>query len=344
MKIITFFNNKGGVGKTTLTGNIAAYFALEKGRNVLVIDCDPQCNITQFVLGDIKTIGLYWPPKGDKEKTKTRTILDVVDPILSGDAEIDKSIRPLRRSQNRFNVDLIPGHPRFSTFEDELSSAWAELPTGKAGGFRITNWLRSFADGVASEYDLVFVDVSPSLGALNRSVLLCSDFFITPLGADAFSVLGIRNISRWMKSWIDYYEVGLQQSERLNPGALEKYEILRQIAISNGFVGYTLQQYIAKSKAGVRRPTKAYERILHDIPVEIKTYLSEFLPTGRRKKEPHLGDVPNLYSLIPLAQSANAPIIALGSKDGLVGNQFSQAAKYRKIIGDLAEQIALRLP
>lgn len=341
MKSITFFNNKGGVGKTTLTGNISAYFSLEKGLRILVIDCDPQCNITQFILGDTKTIDLYWPTKGDKEETKSKTILDVVEPILNGDAGINSRIRPIRASGNRFGVDLLPGHPRFSTFEDELSSAWSELPTGKAGGFRVTNWLRSYLDGLAEDYDYVFVDVSPSLGALNRSVLLSSDYFVAPLGADAFSVLGIRNISRWMKSWIDYYTVGLEQSERLNPGGLSKYNVLKEIPIKNGFLGFTLQQYIAKAKAGVRRPTKAYERILSDIPNEIETYLRSFMASD--DEEPHLGDVPNLYSLIPLAQSSNAPIIALGSKDGLVGSQFSQAARYRSIIGDLAEAIAERV-
>ena len=341
MKSISFFNNKGGVGKTTLTGNIAAYFALEKRKRVLIIDCDPQCNITQLVLGDIKTIDLYWPEKREKEETKSKTIIDIVDPIISGDADIDVKVRPLRSSTNRFGVDLLPGHPKFSTFEDELSSKWAELPTGKPGGFRVTNWLRSYLRSVEGLYDIVFVDVSPSLGALNRSVLLCSDYFIAPLGADAFSVLGIRNISRWMAGWVDYYEVGLEQSERLNPGGLDRYNILRDIPIKSGFVGFTLQQYIAKAKGGVRRPTKAYERILSDIPAEIDEYLRKY--SADKDLEPHLGDVPNLYSLIPMAQSANAPIIALEARDGLVGSQFAQATRYRSIIGDLAEAIAARV-
>lgn len=341
MKSVCFFNNKGGVGKTTLTGNIAAYFAIEQKKRVLVIDCDPQCNITQFVLGDVKTIDLYWPEKGSKEETKTKTILDVVDPILSGDADINSKIRPLRSSINRFGVDLIPGHPRFSTFEDELSSAWAELPTGKAGGFRVSNWLRAYLRTVEDDYDIVFIDVSPSLGALNRSVLLSSDYFVAPLGADAFSVLGIRNISRWMNSWTDYYEVGLEQSERLNPGGLTRYEILTSLPIKSGFLGFTLQQYIAKAKEGVRRPTKAYERILADIPDEVDKFLSGFAAHGNLPF--HLGDVPNLYSLIPLAQSANAPIIALEARDGLVGSQFSQASRYREIIGNLAEAISERV-
>jgi hypothetical protein len=194
---------------------------------------------------------------------------------------------------------------------------------------------------VEDAYDIVFVDVGPSLGALNRSVLLCSDYFIAPLGADAFSVLGIRNISRWMRNWIEYYEVGLEQSNRLNPGGIDKYQIITSPPIKTGFLGYTLQQYIAKAKGGVRRPTKAYERILNDIPNEISEYLLSF--SSSKEFEPHLGDVPNLYSLIPLAQSANAPIIGLGAKDGLVGSQFSQASRYKKIIGDLAEEIAKRV-
>lgn len=341
VKIISFFNNKGGVGKTTLTGNIAAYFALEMGKRVLIVDCDPQCNITQFVLGDDRTIDLFWPEGKDKEEPKIKTILDIVQPILDGDASINRQIRPMHRKANRFGVDLIPGHPRFSLFEDPLSSAWTELPSGKAGGFRVSNWLRSYLSNIADSYDVVFVDVSPSLGSLNRSILLSSHYFITPLGADAFSILGIRNISRWMTGWIDYYYVGLEQSERLNPGALLKFNIPRDVPISKGFVGYTLQQYIAKAKAGERRPTKAYERILLDVPDEINSFLQKFM--DNEHSAPHLGDVPNLYSLIPLAQSVNAPIIALKSKDGLVGSQFGQAANYKEIIGNLASEIAKRI-
>lgn len=341
MKVISFFNNKGGVGKTTLTGNIASYFALELGKRVLIIDCDPQCNITQFVLGDTRIIELYWPDSPAKDDPKVKTVLDVIQPMLDGDASINKLVRPLAAKSNRFGVDLLPGHPRFSLFEDPLSSAWTELPSGKAGGFRVTNWLRSYLASIQDNYDLVFVDVSPSLGALNRSVLLSSDYFVTPLGADAFSLLGIRNISRWMIGWTEYYEVALEQSERLNPGALLKFSIPRDIPIKDGFVGYTLQQYIAKAKGGERRPTKAYERILEDVPHEIITYLSGFVASP--DMDTHLGDVPNLYSLIPLAQSANAPIIALKARDGLVGSQFSQAAAYKEIIGSLAGAIAKRV-
>lgn len=340
MKILSFFNNKGGVGKTTLTGNIASYFSLELKKRVLVIDCDPQCNITQYILGDEKTINLYWPKDHEKSNIKGKTIMDVVQPIVDGDASINQHIKPFSTKGNRFEIDLLPGDPRFSLFEDQLSQAWNDIPSGKAGGFRITGWLHSFLSSVKDQYDIVFVDVSPSLGAINRSVLLSCDNFITPLGADAFSILGIRNISRWISSWIDYYQVGVQQAERFNPGMLERYDVTKDVKIEKGYIGYTLQQYIAKSKEGVRRPTKAYERILDDIPREVDVYLKTF---SHNKKDLRLGDVPNLYSLIPLAQTVNAPIIALKTRDGLVGSQFSQAEDYKSIIGSLADAIAKRV-
>lgn len=343
MKTVSFFNNKGGVGKTTLTGNVAAYIAHELNKRVLVIDCDPQCNITQLILGDTKAIQLYWPAKEDKDTTRVKTILDVIQPILDGDATVNRAVKPLDRRTNRFGADLLPGHPRFSMFEDPLSTAWTELPSGKAGGFRVSNWLRTFLASMQGSYDIALIDVGPSLGSLNRSILLSCDYFVAPLGADAFSLLGVRNISRWMSSWIEYYKVSLEQSERLNPGTLQKFEIPRNIPIETGFVGYTLQQYIAKSKEGQRRPTKAFERILADVPNEVEKFLKQFAIKKQRNGNPHLGDVPNLYSLIPLAQSVNAPIVSLKAKDGLVGNQFNQAASYKDIIGNLASSIARKI-
>lgn len=341
MKIISFFNNKGGVGKTTLTGNIASYFSVELGKKVLVMDCDPQCNITQYILGDEKTIDLYWPSGGESAAGKTKTIMDIVQPIVDGDATVSKSVKPMASRGNRFGVDLIPGDPRFSLFEDQLSQAWSEANSGKAGGFRVSNWLQLYLHSLEDRYDIVFIDVSPSLGAINRSVLLSSDSFITPLGADAFSLLGVRNISRWISGWIDTYKVGVQLANRFNVGMLEKYNIIECPRIAKGFIGYTMQQYIAKSKEGIRRPTKAYERILNDVPEEIEKHLSKFslFPVEQLR----LGDVPNLYSLVPLAQTVNAPIISLRAKDGLVGSQFSQAQSYKEIIGELASAIARKV-
>ena len=89
---ISFFNNKGGVGKTTLTCNIAAHFALKYKKRVLVVDCDPQCNATQLILDEETTYKLY---RVKETKAKTGTILDVLRPLQIGEASIDTATKPL---------------------------------------------------------------------------------------------------------------------------------------------------------------------------------------------------------------------------------------------------------
>ena len=94
-------------------------------------------------------------------------------------------------SENRFAVDLLPGHPQLSAVEDVLSRAWTDLTAAKIGGFRITFWLKSLLRKLEPRYDYIFIDVGPSLGSINRSVLISADHFVTPLGSDIFSLLGI---------------------------------------------------------------------------------------------------------------------------------------------------------
>lgn len=264
MRSIVLFNNKGGVGKTTLTANVAAYIAQKFDKRVCVIDGDPQCNVTQLILGDDKTIELYWPNRRSPLK-RTATLLDVVQPIMDGDANIDAEINPQLAIDNRFGVDLIHGHPRISAVEDTLSRAWTDLTAAKIGGFRITLWLKYLLNELNSKYDYVFVDVGPSLGSINRSILVSCSSFITPLGSDVFSLLGIRNIAQWMTTWADEYSRSHSSATRSNSEQVEKYDVPTELSITSGFGGYTLQQYITKSKQGKRRATVAFEKIMERV-------------------------------------------------------------------------------
>ena len=227
--------------------------------------------------------------------------------------------------------------------EDILSQSWGEASAGKIGGIRRTNWCSSLCASLDQSYDLAFFDIGPSLGSLNRSVLLGTQHFVSPVGADLFSIYGIRNIAEWLGHWLKEYKVGLGLAENNAPGSLEQFGISPDLAIQNGFAGYTVQQYIAKSKAGVRRATKAYEKLLQGIPEEIHESLGGFYSQDVDEVSVHLGDVPHMYSLVPLAQSVNAPIRELSSSDGLVGSQYKQAEKYANnldvIVGKLAANI-----
>jgi cellulose biosynthesis protein BcsQ len=330
------FNNKGGVGKTTLTCNIASFFATRQKRRVLVVDCDPQCNATQLVLGQENATQYYW--YGNVPEPVT-TIKDILQPIEDGDSQISDAVVPFRSSTNRFNVDLIPGHPGFSVIEDRLGAAWHELKGGDLGGIRKTNWNSFLCRKLSNSYDLVFFDLGPSLGSINRSVLLGCDNFVTPMGTDIFSILGVRNIATWLASWIQIYENSLRLCEERTPGRLNDFHIDGKVSIRTGFAGYTMQQYITKSKQGERRPTKAYEDIISSVPTEIERSLSSFFAPNLNASSAKLGDVPHLYSLIPLAQSVSAPLLDLRGADGIVGSQYKQVEEYRAIL----ERIATRL-
>src|SRR4051794_34304241 len=100
---ICFFNNKGGVGKTTLACNVASYIAQYFGLSVLVIDADPQCNATQLILPDDTTNAVYRSSSSEIE-----TLHDVLTPIAAGDASLKGTVVPATPSSNRFGVYLLP--------------------------------------------------------------------------------------------------------------------------------------------------------------------------------------------------------------------------------------------
>lgn len=337
---IAMFNNKGGVGKTTLTCNLASHFAKKFKQRVLVVDCDPQCNATQLIMGLDFAADLYWNPKSTSPYT---TISDILQPIEDGDANIVEKIKPIPYNQNRFGVSLIAGHPRLSIIEDKLSEAWSQLLSGDLGGIRKSNWNTNLSEKVKDEFDFVFYDLGPSLGSINRSVLIGCDYFVTPMGSDIFSILGVRNIATWLNSWIGYYENGIQLCEKQTPDRIKQFNIPNTLSIKAGYLGYTIQQYITKTRDGVRRATKAYEEIIQIVPEEVYNSLKTFSNHNLKKEDFKLGDVPHLYSLIPLGQSSASPILDLTGSDGLVGPQFKQLEQYQQWIDFITDRIQLNL-
>ena len=336
MITLAMFNNKGGVGKTTLTCNIASYLAKKENKRVLVVDCDPQCNATQLIMGEEYAADLYFSDKGISAIT---TISDILRPIEDGDSTIAETITPIKSSDNRFGVDLIPGHPSFSIIEDRLGAAWHDLMGGDIGGIRKTNWNTFLKRKISNNYDYVLYDLGPSLGSINRSVLIGCDKFMTPMGTDIFSILGIRNISTWLQSWVDRYQNGLLLCDRNLPKRLEHFKLDSNLPIISGYIGYTIQQYITKSKEGVRRPTRAYEKIISNVPDEIQNSLSTYLSIDMNTENLQLGDVPHLYSLIPLAQSVSAPLFDLKRGDGIVGTQGKQRELYEEILSGICSNL-----
>ena len=337
MKVITFFNNKGGVGKTTTIINLASYLSIHKGKRILVIDLDPQSNSTQAILPEETWLEFY-----DPESCHTRkTIYDYFKDMEEGDANFNNIDIPVSESQNSFKISLIPGHPKLSIIDDTMSKSWSETLAGDKGAIRKLNWLNQLKNE-NTDFDYILIDVGPSLGSLNRSALLNSDYFLTPMASDIFSLLGISNIGEWIDRWMKLYKTsintfignfGEQESKRF----FDRYLINTDVDCTTRYIGYSIQQYSKRKFKNGERPTQAYEKVINNFHAEIEKSLGKFVKKGITTEALKLGDVPYVYSIIPLSQTSNTPIFELSYASGIRGNQSSSVENYRKYLNTIAE-------
>lgn len=335
-KVISFFNNKGGVGKTTTSCNVAAGLALGLGKKTLYLDLDPQCNATLLIQGEDTVAECYWANPSDY-----LTIRDIVSPLLVDEPNIRFDPGAVIEGGNRFGVDLIMGHPNLSEIEDRLGEAWVKVPGGDIGALRKTNWCSSLVDNLRENYDYIIIDLGPSLGSLNRSALIASDFFVTPMSIDIFSIIGLRNISGWLVDWIRKYDRGINNLLDTHPEFIEQYQISRAVRIQHGCLGYTSQAYHARrNRDGETRPTKAFEHILNLFEENFRQNLSQFRAPNVDAESMMLGVIPNMFSLAALAQQSSAPIRDLKANDGIFGAHYSQAKIYSSIFDKIARNIS----
>ena len=334
MKSLVFFNNKGGVGKTTLACNLVGYLNTHKNIRVLLIDADPQCNATQAMLSDETCEQIYFD-----ESSEIQTLYDYLSPLEQGEPTIKVDIKPVLGSQNRYQTDIIPGHPRMSIVEDRLSDAWSKLQGRDIAGFRVTNWCTQLLKSLEGKYDLVVFDVGPSLGALNRTVILSCDYIVTPFGCDIFSLLGIKNISTWITTWNRQYKRAISDAMDDTPHIFSAYPVINDTSDKFRFAGYSVQQYVTRTFKTGPRPVKSYDKIMTRIPSTVTEAMGFIQPATLEQKDMELGHIPYVYSLVPMAQSAKAPIYALNNSDGLVGSQYSQVNSFAAIMSKIADRL-----
>lgn len=321
---ICFFNNKGGVGKTTLIANLAAQLSLRQGQKILLIDADPQCNLSQYLLSDAEFLDVY----DDESEALKGTIFDIIHPLSLGKG-YSKNL-PIRKINN-FGVDAILGDPRLALKEDLLAQDWREAKAGGIRGLRTTFVFSNLIDRVESDYDFILFDMGPSLGAINRSILLSVENFIVPASIDIFSVWGIKNIGNALAIWKKELNLGLSMAE--DPEELQYGKSGKKIH----FLGYVTQQHKEKSENGEARTVQAYENIKSRLPERIKVALSQFYP--KENFLPHLGDVKHLSSLAPKSQDLHTPMIDVA----LTGSYTSMRKKAREIFLALSERLIANL-
>lgn len=324
--VLTFFNNKGGVGKTSLVYHLSWMLA-EQGVRVLAVDLDPQANLTAAFL-DEDLLAELWRERSNA----TTTIFRGVRPLLDvGDyAEVE-----LQRLAT--NLALVPGDLELSGFEDTLSAAWTGALGDKeqARHFRILTAFWRLAQNAAQRHsaDLIIFDVGPNLGAINRSALLASNHVIVPLGADLFSLQGLRNLGPTLREWRAGWE--RRRSNWTNP----VFDLPKGDMHPVGFIAM---------RHGVRltRPVKAYTRWLDLIPSEFRSSVlgDQAVMAPTIEDDPYcLAMLKNYNSLMPIAQEARKPIFLLKAADGAIGAHANAVDGAYDDFKNLASEIVKRI-
>jgi cellulose biosynthesis protein BcsQ len=214
--ILTIFNNKGGVGKTTLTFHMAHALGILQ-KKILLVDFDPQCNLTIVALPE-KEIADIWIPEDafieDFEAATEAVGKPKMDRLLGTPRSIHFNLKPTEDGISEFEplpppvmltdfVHLLPGRLTLHLYEAKVGERWSNIYQGDPLAIRTATRARElvYAYAERSGYDIVIFDTSPSLGALNRHILTLADAFIIPCAPDLFSLYGIKNIGSALRLW-----------------------------------------------------------------------------------------------------------------------------------------------
>lgn len=348
MKIITLYNHKGGVSKTTSTFNFASYLA-DSGKRVLMVDADPQCNLTEIALAPVIRA---MDEKAEKlttskiEELPGTSILDALNQRIRGDVPfID--LAKVVTTKVAENLHLLRGSVDLSSVEDDLAEAHVQRTSMRTNLMRTYVAIGDFLERLAikESYDYIFIDVGPSSGALTRAFFLQCDAFFLPVAPDRFNVQAIGTLSTIIDRWMAEHKQVLIQYRDLG------------LPIRNGnpaFLGAIVQSF--KLYKGVAKP--GYKLWMNRLPKEItsslKAVVQKYEAPGESLYLPASGktiavEIPDFNQLAPLMQEAGKAVFNLDRQDTAIisdsgkpwsGNNWTAAEqrmkKYKALFGKLS--------
>jgi cellulose biosynthesis protein BcsQ len=347
MNLISVFNNKGGVGKTTLTFHLGHALA-SLGKRVLLIDLDPQCNLTILSLPEEEIHDIWvaedtfiddFKAAQDRSSatefasmlSSVRTAHFLLKPTEDGVTDINGFPPPRRLAAS---LDIIPGRLSMHLYEDKISSRWSDVYQGDPLAIRTVTRIRDLAIRYAEQnsYDCVILDTSPSLSMLNRVVISTADGFLIPCMPDLFSLYGIKNIGNALAMWEKQFRTifHLLSSEKMRAFPERFVKLL----------GFTI--YNAKKYSGNNNPwdlaTAHYNyakripgAIADCVPSDLRAYLG-----GDLMGKPIGGTaIMHSHNTLPsMAQKYHLPIWALPDCDHLEASDAMTIRGNRSIYED----------
>ena len=330
-KLICVFNNKGGVGKSTICWNLADALG-RRGKRVLLIDFDPQCNLSIAMLGEnlfVSSLPTQNVPYGTTIRSFLQRFLQ-----NTGGEEIFLHNGP----NTSPNVDLIAGDFWLNVYADSLNVG-ADLLTGTGLSRYVA--LQKIVGAAEMKkgqpFDFVIIDLPPSFGALVRAAFYSSHYYVVPCTSDNFSVYCVGLIGQMVPSFIGDWEIGIKRFKETNPHFTDFDGLGRPVFAGWIFNGFdtarrrrTQLEMVASAPAGDKQMIRA-DQTMHgrissaikndlvgSIQSKVKTFfpVASGLPVGFQ-----IGDIEDANVLIQNSLWLNVPIGQLDSFQQVISLQ-----------------------
>lgn len=339
-EVVAFFNHKGGVSKTTTAFHLGWKLA-ERGHKVLLVDADPQCNLTGLVLGytgETELEDFYAANEG-------QTLRDGLRPAFESRPEPLVPLKPFE-IDSRSGLAIVPGHIEVAEYETTLGIA-QEL-SGSIYALRnipgsLIHLIRATADDWGA--DFAFIDLSPGLGPLNQNLVSLADWFLVPATPDYFSLMAIDSLNRVLPRWRKWAE------------AAAEVDALREATYpfpspTGRLLGTVIQNFTIRGLA----PAKSFQQWIDRIAERVDSVLVPTLTAANMTLAPgeyeavgmgvghRLALISDFHSLVAKSQEHRTPVFALSDEQLAAGgdvleNYQAMCSRFDKAFSELAEKV-----
>jgi chromosome partitioning protein len=330
-KIISIFNNKGGVGKSTICWNLGDALG-SLGKKVLLVDFDPQCNLSIAMLGEetfVRSLPTQNAPYG-------KTIRSFLQRFLQNTGGEELFLH--RGTHTSQNVDLVAGDFWLNVYADSLNLGSDLLSGTGLARYLVLQTIVEVAEKQAKkEYDFVLVDLPPSFGSLVRASFYCSDYYVVPCTSDNYSVYCVGLIGQMVPSFVRDWQSGLSRFKETNPHFTNFDKRGKPVFsgwIFNGFDTTRERRTRDELDAGVPEKSKKMiqadhtmhdrvaKAIADDLVSVIKSKISAYSPVANGLTQDfRIGDIEDANALIQNSLWLNVPIAKLSQHEQVVSLQ-----------------------
>jgi cellulose biosynthesis protein BcsQ len=338
-QILTLYNHKGGVSKTTTTYHLAHALTESQGKKVLVVDADPQCNLTELLLFGILEELDDLEGQGKTTVLPGTTVKDALWPRLEGDRpSVDVDAIQLVKPSPSEELYVFRGDIALSEAEDRLSYAHSQRLTTdlhqKRNYVAVHDMLRRLGD--RDKFDVILVDVGPSAGALTRSFFMACDRFLVPVAPDRFNFQAIASLSAILQKWIAEHSVVIKDFVKLGLNVPQKTPQL---------LGLIMQRF--QRHRGTAKPSfklwidRIKERASQELVPGLVAAAGANAVAKSCLTNPIAVEIPDFASLAPMMLSVGKPVWRLTQPDtGWQGNVWDDRKKAMKEVQALFFDLA----